>query len=1383
MSNRNYSNIGDYKIIVDGGKVVVQGQTSALTGVSTPTPLEINQRDNTPASIGFTFAGATDGYVGVNDGSFRFGNDSTIPFEVFHQNRLPRLLDEIDTTGVDDFLGARTDNVLFVSENGIDANSGETLNFSKRTIKSALDKANQLQAAALSAGKPRPPITIFVKSGNFTENNPMIVNRNVSIWGDSLRSTFVSPRTRPFQTKPNFSALEAIDPNPLVANPGEFVVTSGELLAAKTTLQADVVEYVNTLPGPIVSDKCGRDVGFIIDAVAEDLIEGGNARTAKAALAYFRFRSDVLEKDKITQIVAALEYLIDEVSSVLTAGAGKDVALALISAVKDTIANPVDFVKRATVSVTVSDHEITAINIIDGGFGYREDPKPSALFDAIANPGTFVQAPELIRLNRSFIQAEVGAFVETNFPNLLTPEQLALCKRDSGFIVDGLVLDLLTSQRPLIENQNQANYVGRFTGGNNYAVDDTITLNNGDIITVNTISGGDPLGPVTGFTVSKVIGLAVTSVSLSQRLVTNISSNATGSGFTITPAVSNLTNGSKNSQEVALTYFDNALSVLPGNQVAPTQAAISFIGTLAKQIIRQDVISVSNTDGVTQVRSSVLITPDPEAVDTIIDELVAGINVTIENPVFPATILMNDILRENIGDTETAGTFTPGTKYIIVSQGTTNFTAIGAEDNFPGTVFVATGAGSGTGTARTKVDPAIIEFEVTNNSLSAATIIDAGNGLPNGEIDISLELPYPDDGYDLFYVNNGSYYTGMTFNNLSGQAAAAAFDPLRRDPLTPPIVKGVGTTSPYIQNCSCVNLNQEGGIGMKIDGKHVGGLRSMVCDSFTQINKDGIGVYLSNRGYAQLVSIFTVSTNIGILAESGGFCSVSNSNSSFGNFGLVSRGVSELLDDGEISGDLQPFDTVITVGDLDRRPAFGDAVLFNYLYDGEVPADGQAEFFTTTVDTAGSFEIGRTYTIVTAETTDFTLIGAANSDFDTVFTATGVGTGTGTAKTETEFEISAADDNRIEIYVSDDTFEVTDIDDPAVRKLKPHEFVVVERGPLTISSEKLIETKTQVDYINGINPGRGYTVGNILTLSNGDVVTVGNVDGDGGVTVFTITKVNGIAGPGIPLVATGGTGVEFFLLPLSSNLEPLTRLILTQNQELYNDTGSRGTFNGGSGYVLNDEIILLNGDTIKVDDVDGNGAVTEFTVIAIGGAATEGFELRQSVVTVSEGSGFTLTPKSDNLKPVIDSTTEIKARLKKYYTVDSSTDLETRSATITLDLGLTQKIPGNQFVSSTVEFYQRSLITTSSHTFEYVGSGTNYFEAVPAAGGIPIRENEIVQDDDLGGQVFFTSTDDKGDFKIGPELTINRNTGTISGEAFERSLFAIITPFILSLES
>lgn len=57
--------------------------------------------------------------------------------------------------------------------------------------------------------------------------------------------------------------------------------------------------------------------------------------------------------------------------------------------------------------------------------------------------------------------------------------------------------------------------------------------------------------------------------------------------------------------------------------------------------------------------------------------------------------------------------------------------------------------------------------------------------------------------------------------------------------------------------------------------------------------------------------------------------------------------------------------------------------------------------------TAGAFIIGRSYTIASAGTTNFTTIGAANSNVGTTFTATGQGTGTGTATANISGVVSA----------------------------------------------------------------------------------------------------------------------------------------------------------------------------------------------------------------------------------------------------------------------------------------------------------------------------------------------------------------------------------------
>ena len=88
--------------------------------------------------------------------------------------------------------------------------------------------------------------------------------------------------------------------------------------------------------------------------------------------------------------------------------------------------------------------------------------------------------------------------------------------------------------------------------------------------------------------------------------------------------------------------------------------------------------------------------------------------------------------------------------------------------------------------------------------------------------------------------------------------------------------------------------NIGGACGIRVDGSlALGFLRSFVTDSFTQFNQDGIGVHVINCGYAQLVSTFTICTRQGVFTESGGQCSISTSNASFGLSGLVADGKSE----------------------------------------------------------------------------------------------------------------------------------------------------------------------------------------------------------------------------------------------------------------------------------------------------------------------------------------------------------------------------------------------------------------------------------------------------------------------------------------------------------
>lgn len=134
-----------------------------------------------------------------------------------------------------------------------------------------------------------------------------------------------------------------------------------------------------------------------------------------------------------------------------------------------------------------------------------------------------------------------------------------------------------------------------------------------------------------------------------------------------------------------------------------------------------------------------------------------------------------------------------------------------------------------------------------------------------------------------------------------------------------------------------------------------------------------------------------------------------------------------------------------------------------------------------------------------------------------------------------------------------------------------------------------------------------------------------------------------------------------------------------------------------------------------------------------------------------------------------------------YYTVTMGTSTGLGYGTIEID----ELLPYTPDDNSRVYMFQVSRIISSSHCMEYVGSGTDIAKCIPArtsslAGDVPKQVNEVVMTN--GGRVAYTSTDHLGNFRIGDQLVINQNTGTLSGRTFQKSLFAIMTPYILALE-
>ena len=386
--------------------------------------------------------------------------------------------------------------------------------------------------------------------------------------------------------------------------------------------------------------------------------------------------------------------------------------------------------------------------------------------------------------------------------------------------------------------------------------------------------------------------------------------------------------------------------------------------------------------------------------------------------------------------------------------------------------------------------------------------------------------------------------------------------------------------SPYIRNCT--NF-MTGSIGMRINGDHADAnftgtnnlgqdIKSMVCDSFTQYNEQGIGVSLSHNAYAQLVSIFTIGCDVGIAATSGGQCDLTNSNSSFGNVGLKADGYGAIEFTGELNAAVNgESDSVVSKNTKDAA---------NNL---RIPFDGQGAYFHLNLD---------------------------NYDDTTAPSGTTV------------------------------------------------------TAPL--------ELVRAIRVVNGGTPGEYFA-----------------------------------SSPPIVTLSDSPQGPESILPEFSPNVS------------------AAGTITSVD--VLNSGRNFIPGQTLTVN---------------VTGSAQLEVDMDPILFTVSEAT---------------------------------DTASVTGLSTITFNEFIPYQIANN----TPIKMVRLSRIITSSHSFEYIGAGTDLNTANPFQGGKPIPEKEVVAIN--GGQVPFTSTDQKGNFRIGDGLTIDQTTSTIRGRDFNRAIQAQLTPLILAL--
>jgi len=216
----------------------------------------------------------------------------------------------------------------------------------------------------------------------------------------------------------------------------------------------------------------------------------------------------------------------------------------------------------------------------------------------------------------------------------------------------------------------------------------------------------------------------------------------------------------------------------------------------------------------------------------------------------------------------------------------------GYDPNFPPSIVIDEPEESGGRIARAT---SVID---QNGDLVNIVINDGGDGYLKPP-HISIAAPADQQPFitGSTYVQNCSSITGP-FDLNGDQISMTA-------PLPYDFENGFTYTDPFTQEIiTHLPVNETGaGGGMRVDGRVCFGyneitnligysspLRSMVADSFTQVNQGGPGHLITNRGYTQFVSCFTTFCTYSYKAQNGGFANISNSVTDFGEEGLVSVG-------------------------------------------------------------------------------------------------------------------------------------------------------------------------------------------------------------------------------------------------------------------------------------------------------------------------------------------------------------------------------------------------------------------------------------------------------------------------------------------------------------
>ena len=622
-------------------------------------------------------------------------------------------------------------------------------------------------------------------------------------------------------------------------------------------------------------------------------------------------------------------------------------------------------------------------------------------------------------------------------------------------------------------------------------------------------------------------------------------------------------------------------------------------------------------------------------------------------------------------------------------------------------------------------------------------------------------------------------------------------------------VSRVGGRSPYVQNVTNFGT---GATGLKIDGDlHAGGNDSIVANDFTQVISDGIGCWITNLGRAELVSVFSYYGHIGYLAENGGKIRATNGNSSYGDFGTVAEGVDSTEVPITCTVDNRStdalIDSVFTDGDQILAMQYANAGREYSNATITITGDGFGLNGTTaTYNTGGVYEIrlgetpgsdpsdfgGDGYVTTTnaaqdGNTTQITLAAADSSASGVypgmaLFITEGLGAGqygyidtyNASSKIAT---IKKFSDNNAGWDTLGGISVQADLDSTTIYEITPRVVIGAPQGDGSTAARQAVAravvASEKITKVLILDCGASYTSAPTVTFTDPNNTVDAPVQayiGDGVLGQPTFVA------RGQDYVTASATVTEQGTQATVNAITQASPAVVTTSAAHNFSSGDRVTLTGILGMielntgvryyakVLNTTSFELYADENFATPIDS----TNYTAYASGGTA----ELQGGFRDSFQSGKFVQVEGLSEL-PRAGSNIQFAHLPNSYFKLVSvQAQLGTQTPYSALlqvspDIKVSEAPIHGQAVTIRLRYSQ---VRLTGHDFLDIGTGnlteTNY-PGLPTQN--PIPANEAVEGG--GGRVFFTSTDQDGNFRVGDLFNVEQATGiaSLNADAFNIS--------------